>query len=284
MTAKGYLAAFMLFFCSCAYASSGSGSIGIGTVSVRGNLRVDGYTVQGNGTLFDGTAVETGQATATLRLDNGTEITMAINSRGIVYRDRLVLLQGQSELKSSGSSFFLEADGLRVVPGGPNTLGVVSVSPENTVQVASLTGELRIVDDAGLSLAHVSPGTTMSFRQATGTGGAANGTSVTESGMVSVENGQYYLTTSDGTKYLLTGKDFQKYVGKKVVVVNGTLQTATTPSGISTIVVSSLSINGAAAGIFATTAGVVWFTTAVVAAGTGLGVGIYEATKPSSSP
>lgn len=283
MTKKGYLAAFMLFSFSCAYASSGSGSTGIGTVSVRGNMRVDGYTVQGNGTLFDGTAVETGQATATLRLDNGTEITMAINSRGIVYHDRLVLLQGQSELKASGSSFSLVADGLHVVPGGPNTLGIVSVSSPNAVQVASVTGELRIVDDADLSLAHVSPGTTMSFRQATGTGGAANGSSVTETGVVSVENGQYYLTTSDGTKYLLSGKDFQKYVGKKVVVVNGTLQAATTPSGIATIVVSSLSINGAA-GIFATTAGVVWFTTIVAAAGTGLGVGIYEATKGPSSP
>ena len=283
MTAKGFLVAFTLFSFSCAYASSGSGSIGIGTVSVRGNIRVDGYTVQGNGTLFDGTAVETSQATATLRLDNGTEITMAVNSRGIVYRDRLVLLQGQSELKAPNSSFFLEARGLRVVPRGPNTLGVVSVNSENTVQVASLTGEFRITDDANLSLASVLPGTTMSFRQATTPAGPANGTPVTETGVVSVDNGQYYLTTSDGTKYLLTGRDFQKYVGKKVVVVNGTLQAATTPSGVSTIVVSSLSINGAA-GIFATTAGVVWFTTIVAAAGTGLGVGIYEATKGSSSP
>jgi len=282
MTAKGYLAAFMLFSFSCAYASSGPGSIGIGTVSVRGNIRVDGYTVQGNGTLFDGTAVETSQATAILRLENGTEITMAIHSRGIVYHDRLVLLQGQSQLKASSSSFFLEADGLRVVPGGPNTLGIVSVSSPKTFQVAAVKGELRIVDDAGLSLANVMPGTSMSLGQATGPGGLANGTSVQEVGLVSVENGQYYLTTSDGTKYLLTGKDFQKDVGKKVVV-DGKLQVATTTSGISTIVVSSLSINGAT-GIFGTTAGVVWFTTIVAAGGTGLGIGIYEATKPAASP
>jgi len=282
MTAKGYLAAFMLFSFSCAYASSGPGSIGIGTVSVRGNIRVDGYTVQGNGTLFDGTAVETSQATAILRLENGTEITMAIHSRGIVYHDRLVLLQGQSQLKASSSSFFLEADGLRVVPGGPNTLGIVSVSSPKAFQVAAVKGELRIVDDAGLSLANVMPGTSMSLGQATGPGGLANGTSVQEVGLVSVENGQYYLTTSDGTKYLLTGKDFQKDVGKEVVV-DGKLQVATTTSGISTIVVSSLSINGAT-GIFGTTAGVVWFTTIVAAGGTGLGIGIYEATKGPSSP
>ena len=202
MTAKGCLVAFMLFSFSCAHASSGSGSIGIGTVSARGNMRIDGYTVEGNATLFDGTAVETSQATATLRLENGAEVTMAIDSRGTVYRDRLVLSQGQSELKASSSSFFVEANGLRVVPGEPGTLGVVSVSSGNTVQVAVVMGELRIVDDADLSLAHVYSGTTMSFHQATspagaanGTSGTANGTTVTEVGKVSFHNGQYYLKT-----------------------------------------------------------------------------------------
>lgn len=279
MTAKNCLIAGMVFSFSCACAATNPGSIG--TINARGDLRVDGYIVQGNGTLFDGTAVETSQATATLRLENGAEVTMAIHSRGVVYHDRLVLLQGQSELKASNSSFALEADGLRVVPSGPNALGVVSVSSPSTFQVASVTGEFRVVDNANLSLAHVSPGTAMSFGQATAPVGAANGSSVTEVGIVSVNNGQYYLTTADGTKYVLTGKDFQKDVGKKIVV-NGTLQTAGTPSGISQIAVTSYKINGAY-GWFATTAGVVWFTTIVAAAGTGLGVGIYEAVKGPAS-
>ena len=281
MTAKGCLVTFMLFSFPCAYAASGSNSIG--TVNARGNMRVDGYTVQGNGTLFDGTAVETSQATATLRLQNGTEITMAIHSRGIVYRDRLVLLQGQSQLKASSSSFFVEADGLRVVPVGPNTLSVVSVSSPKTFQVAAVTGELRIADATNPSLTHVSPGTVMSFGQAPGAGGA-NGTTeeVEEIGLVSVENGQYYLTTADGTKYLITGQDFQKDVGTKLIV-EGTLQEAATPSGIPQINVKKKNINGAVAW-FATTAGVVWLITLIAAGGAGLGIGIYEATKPPASP
>ena len=101
--AKSCLLAMILVSFSYAYASGATGSIG--TVSARGDLRVDGYTVWGNGTLFNGTAVETGQATATLRLDNGTEIKLAINSHGVVYRDHLVLLQGRSQLKTSGAPF-----------------------------------------------------------------------------------------------------------------------------------------------------------------------------------
>jgi hypothetical protein len=122
----------------------------------------------------------------------------------------------------------------------------------------------------------------MSFRQAAGPAGAANGTSVTVVGVVSANNGQYFLTTSDGTKYLITGKDtLQSFVGTKVEVT-GTLQTSTT--GISQIVVSSISINGGATGIFSTTKGVVWVTTGVVAAGTVIGVVVHEETKSSPSP
>ncbi|MGC2328453.1 MAG: hypothetical protein WA604_17195, partial [Candidatus Sulfotelmatobacter sp.] len=164
MAGKSYLLGMILVSFSYAYAAGGAGSIG--TVSARGDLRVDGYMVSGNGTLFNGTAVETEQATATLRLDNGTEIKLAINSHGVVYRDHLVLLQGKSQVKTSGSPFHLEADGLRVSPSGPNSLGVIALRPASTVDVAALTGEFRIADDAGLSVAHVVTGAAMSFHPA----------------------------------------------------------------------------------------------------------------------
>ena len=38
-------------------------NVSIGTASARGDMRVDSYVVKGNATLFDGTVVETGQAT-----------------------------------------------------------------------------------------------------------------------------------------------------------------------------------------------------------------------------
>ncbi len=105
MIAKSCLVAMTLLSFSFACAASGSNSIG--TVSVRGNVLVDGHVIESNGTLFDGNSVATDHATATLRLENGTEITMATHSQGVVHRDRLELLQGESQLKTSGSSFFL---------------------------------------------------------------------------------------------------------------------------------------------------------------------------------
>lgn len=274
MTAKSLLVATMLFSLPYAYGSSGAGSIG--TVSVRGDLRVDGYAVQGNGTLFDGTALETTKATATLRMNNGTEITLAKSSHGVVYSDRLVLLQGESEVKASGSPFILEAAGIRVLPAGPNSDGIVLLSPVNTVDVAAVTGEFRILNNAGLSLASVSPKEAMSFSVASQAGGSA-GTVVTETGKVSSANGRYYLTASDGTKYELTGEDVTGLVGKKVVV-NGTLHAATTAGGTSQIDVSSIELDDSSS-----KSRKVWIGMGIAGAGAGTGIAVFETTKSPAS-
>src|SRR5664280_2661127 len=122
----------------CMLSNATAGTVSIGTASARGDMRVDSYVVKGNATLFDGSVVETGQATADLRLDKGTQITMATSSRGTLYRDRLVPQQGESELAAS-SSFQLEANGLHVTPNTPNSRGVVSLKAGNTVEAVSYT-------------------------------------------------------------------------------------------------------------------------------------------------
>ena len=64
------LQAVFVIFSMLSYAQAGT--VVIGTASARGDMRVDSYMVKGNATLFDGSVVETGQATADLRLNKGT--------------------------------------------------------------------------------------------------------------------------------------------------------------------------------------------------------------------
>ena len=116
----------------CMLSFAEAGTVSIGTASARGDMRVDSHIVKGGATLFDGSVVETGQASADLHLGEGTEITMASSSRGTLYRDHLVLQQGASELSAS-SPFKLEAEGLRVIPSEPNSHAVVSLRAGNTV-------------------------------------------------------------------------------------------------------------------------------------------------------
>ena len=268
------LQAVIMLLCMIPYAAAGT--VSIGTASARGDMHIDSYMVKGNATLFDGSVVETGQATADLRLDKGTEITMSTGSRGTLYRDRLVLQRGESEL-AANSSFQLEANGLRVTPNEPNSRGVVSLKAKNTVEVAALNGSFGVTNDQGILLASVRPGRTVSF--AIQAGGAPTPNLFSGEGMVSFENGHYYLTTLEGKYELIGNKNFKGYVGTKVSIA-GTIHGSAAAGAISAVSVSSIGIVGAT-GISAATAAIIAGT--VVAGGTGVGVGVYEANQSSTS-
>lgn len=219
-----------------------AGTQAIGTANARGQIQVDGYTVRDSATVFDGSTVETSDVGAMLRLEKGTEIKLAVDSRGTLFRDRLVLSRGEMELTTS-VPFQLEAEGFDVVPATPHTSGIVSLSAEHTVEVSALTGELRVTNSRGVLLAHVTPQSAMSFFVEPGAA-AAPTSDFSDTGTVSYENGHYYLTSSiSGTQYEIVGKNLKKYVGKKVNI-NGSLQ-AGTASAPTSVAVSSIAINGA---------------------------------------
>jgi len=227
-----------VLLCVVSYASAGT--VSIGTVSARGDLRIDSYLVKGNATLFDGSVLETGQATADLRLEKGTEIRMATSSRGTLYRDHLVLQRGESELASS-ASFQLEANGFHVTPIEPNSRGVVTLTQSNTVEVAALNGSFGVANAQGILLASVRPGQALSFAMQAGTGSAV----FSGVGLVSSENGRFYFTSDVGVQYEVVGKDLKRYVGQKVVIT-GTVQTGAAQAGgiAPVITVNSIRTNG----------------------------------------
>jgi hypothetical protein len=229
-------------------------------------MRVDSYMVKGNATLFDGSVVETGQATADLRLDKGTEIRMSTGSRGTLYRDRLVLQRGESEL-AANSSFQLEANGLRVTPNETNSRGVVSLRAGNTVEVAALNGSFGVTNGQGVLLASVRPGLPLSF--AMQAGGVVS-TAFKTKGTLSSTNGNYYITTKNGTVYQVTGNNLAQYVGK-TLQITGT--STTTASGATVVTIASASVL-TAAGLTTTT---LVLTVVGVTAAAGAGVGIAAA-------
>ncbi len=224
-----------VLFCFLSYANAGA--VSIGTVSARGDLRVDNYSVKGNATLFDGSVVETDQASADLRLAKGVEIKLSATSRGTLYGDHIVLQKGEGELSSS-TGYQVQANGLHVVSIEPHSRGVVSMRPGNTVEVASLDGSLGVTNDQGVVLANILPGQSFSFAMQA----AANPQEFVGVGLVSFDNGTYYLTTDSGARYILTCKDSHGYVGDKVVV-NGAIQ-GPSGNGPAMLCVKDMDING----------------------------------------
>jgi hypothetical protein len=280
-------------FFALSYAAAGTTAIG--TATARGSMLVDSSVVNGNATLFDGSVLETSEATTAVRLDKGVEIKLATGSRGTLYRDRMVLDKGASELVSG--RFLLQASGLRVTPDAPNSRGVVSFQNNNTVQVSALQGSLDVANDHGFLLASVRPGHMMLFNMAQA--GATAPTTVTgvlsrETDKCAADGGRrYYITVQEtGVKYEVKGEGLDSKVGN-IVTVTGTPDPGATPSqcAAGVLLASNVAVvGGAAAGAAAGTAAgagfvathVVLVTGIVIAAGAGAGVGIYEATKSST--
>jgi hypothetical protein len=224
MLSRIYLLAGALCVSSYALAVTPS----IGSVIARGETRIDNQQVQGSGTVFDGSVVETGQSIssgADLRLANEVEITLLRDSRGILYRDHFMLQRGTAQLGST-DSFRIQANSMVVVPTEAHSSGIVSIDPANSVTVEVKNGTLEIQDSTGAGVALVHPGHPLKFSSATDKSPAE----FSATGTVSSEDGHYYLnSTETGMKFEVKGDNLQNYDGTSVIA-SGVLESVAAPA------------------------------------------------------
>jgi hypothetical protein len=178
----------LVLFALAAVSAGWAASPAIGVAITPGSLRVDDARVIGNGTLFEGTTVETSETSGQLRLTNGVQMRLASSSRGTVFRDRLVLERGAGQIESP-DRFVIEAKGLRILAEGPEAAGRVAVTGDHTVQVAALRGHFRVLTADGVTVAAMPAGKTLAFDAAQA--GAAAPWSMT--GCLIERNGRYLL-------------------------------------------------------------------------------------------
>jgi hypothetical protein len=262
---------------SCMLSYAAAGTVSIGTASVRGNMRVDNYVVKGDATLFNGSVVETDQATANLRLDKGTQITLSTNSRGTMYSDHAVLQQGESQVIAS-NSFQLQAGPVHVFPNLPNSVGIVTLKPDNSVEVASLSGSFGVSSNNGVMLANIHPGRVVNFAMQTP---PASQTAFSGLGIVSFDNGTYYLTTDEDVKYVLTCRDSHRYIGDKVYVTGTVEAPAGQPAGVqgTLLCVKTMDVNGPGG----LSRGTKWLIAGLIVGG-GIGAAIALSEKNHPTP
>ncbi len=212
------------------YALAVTPSPSIGSLTGRGETRIDNQQVQGSGTVFDGSVVETGKSissAADLRIANNVAITLLRDSRGTLYRDHLMLQRGTAQLGLT-DSFRIQANGMVVVPAEAHSSGIVSIDPANSVTVEAKNGTLEIRNSSGASLALVRAGHPLTFSALTDKSPAE----FSATGTISSENGHYYLnSTETGLKYEVKGDNLQSLAGTSVVA-SGVLETAKPAAGI----------------------------------------------------
>lgn len=169
-----------------------TGSV-IGTVISRDAFRLDGDTVISNGTLLDGGVIETARADSSVRLSNGTRLSLSPASRARVYRDRMILEKGEVCIENI-VGFHLEALGLDVRPGvasgGGSNSGRIGIEGNTRLRVSAVTGSFRVWNARGVLVANVAPGSTLGFEPQPA--GTAEATRI--SGTLTEQRGHFMLT------------------------------------------------------------------------------------------
>jgi hypothetical protein len=235
MLSRIYLLAGAL--CVSSYALAVTPSPSIGSVTARGETKIDNQQVQGSGTVFDGSVVETGQSIssgADLRLANNVELTLLRDSRGTLSRDQFKLERGTAQLGST-DSFRIQASGMVVVPTEAHSSGSVFIDPAKSVTVDTKNGTLEIRNSAGAVVALVRPGHPLTFSSLPG----KSPSEFSAEGTVSAENGRYYLNSAETcTKYEVKGDNLQSYNGSSVIA-SGVLETGAPAAGIAGLLLAS---------------------------------------------
>jgi hypothetical protein len=235
----------------------------VGTVTARGSFTIDASTITGNATLFEGNQIETGKISSQLQLNNGARMQLAAESRGIVYRDRLVLEKGTSWIRS-GANSQVEANSLRIRPASETSGAQISIRQSGTVQVAALSGPVRVTAANGVLLANLQEGKTLDFTpDATG---PATPTTVT--GCLENSSGKFLLTDEASlVRFEVMGTSLDKEVGRRVQVDGAVTPVPDSLSQIQSTNVKELSKKCSHRGTAAAAAGV----GAAGAAGAGAG-------------
>jgi hypothetical protein len=126
----------------------------------------------------------------------------------------LVLEKGTS-LIQSGANSLVEANSLQIRPASETAGAQVSIRKSGTVQVAALSGPVRVTAANGVLLADLQQGKTLDFTPDTTAAPATAPTSVT--GCLESSNGKFLLTDEASlVRFEILGASLDKEVGHRV--------------------------------------------------------------------
>ena len=207
----------------------------IGVALSQGGFRADNSVVFGNTTVFDGTMVQTTEASSRLQLTSGARIELAVNSRAKVFKQRAALEQGVAELASS-LDYRLEARTLRISPLDNKSIARVKLEGDKQVSVAAVNGRVRVSTEAGLLVANVAPGKSLLF-----TPQAAQAETFQVSGcLLRMKTGQFLLVDPNQTVEL-RGSGLEQEINNRVEVAGTAFRSAVpTPPATQVIQVDRL--------------------------------------------
>lgn len=196
------------FFASAAL-FGGNSVIGVAVSDT--SLVINKTSVSGNANLSEGTSIQTGGSTGRLRMMDGSYVLLSRESEGKVFEKRLVLERGASQV-TSRSGYSVEALGVRIAP---QVAARADVRVESgRVVVSAVNGPVKVWNSAGIPVASMTPGRTLSFQPT-----ASVSTSSLMRGTITREGDRFLLPDeASGLKVELRGVGLDRELGKRVQV------------------------------------------------------------------
>jgi hypothetical protein len=248
----------------------------IGTIKSPGEFRVDGNTIHGNSSIFDGNVIETEMSQSVIEL-TGAQITLSRQSRVKVFRDRIVVENGGGLVRNAGKHT-IEVATLRIAPASNDSLLQIEMSGPTHIAVSSQNGSADVRNSGGVLVASLRNGMALAFDPQAGAAAAA-----TVTGILHVTGSAFFLTdTTANITFELRG-DVAKYANKTVRVTGSIIGNAVAANGASQVIhVTSIDVvsggkkpaAGAAGGAGAAAGGLSTGATVAIVAGVGIAGGV----------
>lgn len=221
---------FAVFLCAFAQFPLAAAASSIGFARSSGEFLVDGASVRGNSTVFEGTLIETAAARSIIQLACA-QITLAPQSRLRVYRDRALLEKGTGSIKDGGH-YTMVAATLRVASSAPASIVQLELKSPLALTVAARGGPAEVRNASDILTASVASGAALSFEPQSDSPDVVKMTGIVES-----RGGAYFLT-DETTKvfFQIVGSNLSKYVGKTVQITGSTVPVASPAEGASQLV------------------------------------------------
>lgn len=220
-----------LFASTLITASVFGGSPAIGIVTASGHFTVEHSRIWGNSTLFDGSLVETGDASSEISLRNGVKVQLGVASRARVWENRVAIEKGVGHVAAPGS-YEVDAAGLKIHAGSATARLRVGLTEPDRVEVTALIGSARVLSGADLLLAAIPTGHSMGFSMQAGASGA-----VTRTGCLLYKDNHFILQDENTQEVVeLNGPDLALNVGNRVEVTGTAASTKPTVSIATSVV------------------------------------------------
>jgi hypothetical protein len=199
----------------------------IGLAVANGSFQVDRAQVWGSSSLFEGSTVETTVTASQIQVNGGVDVRLAAGSRVKVYRQRMVLEQGFTQIQAA-AGYAVEARSLTIATGAREAVARIKLDGARKVTVAALGGPVEVRNGGGLLVARVEAGRSLDFEPQTD--GAAAPTRA--SGCLLEKAGKPILVDQTANVVLeLNGSDLDKEVGNRVQIVGMAAGTASEGTG-----------------------------------------------------